>query len=363
MPLLEVENLKTYFYGDDTIVKAVDGISYNIEEGETVALVGESGCGKSVSSLSILGLIPSPPGRIVDGEVRFRGTDLIQLPPSDMRKYRSRRIAMVFQEPMSSLNPVINIETQLTEGMMTQLGLTNRQAKDRALELLETVGISDPERRLAQFPHEFSGGMRQRVMIAIALSCEPDLIIADEPTTSLDVTIQAQILDLMQTLTRERDMALLLITHNLGVVARYVERINIMYAGRIIEHGSSTDIFEKTISPLHRRTPQLHPPHRPRHPLEPRSHPRPTPRPRTPTRRLPLRRTMPQRHRPLHTRIPANHPSRTKPHRHMLGSQRNPQQLPPTSFPPFMAGTQQTMTRKPHSNRVGGTPGIQQNKQ
>ena len=249
MPLLEVENLKTYFYSDDTVVKAVDGITYSIEEGETVALVGESGCGKSVSSLSILGLIPSPPGRIVDGEVRFRGIDLLQLSPSEMRTYRSRRVAMVFQEPMSSLNPVINIETQLTEGMMTQLGLTNRQAKGRALELLETVGISDPERRMAQFPHEFSGGMRQRVMIAIALSCEPDLIIADEPTTSLDVTIQAQILDLMQTLTRDRNMALLLITHNLGVVARYVERINIMYAGRIIEHGASTDIFEKPSHP------------------------------------------------------------------------------------------------------------------
>ena len=249
MPLLEVENLKTYFYSDDTVVKAVDGITYSIEEGETVALVGESGCGKSVSSLSILGLIPSPPGRIVDGEVRFRGIDLLQLSPSEMRTYRSRRVAMVFQEPMSSLNPVINIETQLTEGMMTQLGLTNRQAKGRALELLETVGISDPERRMAQFPHEFSCGMRQRVMIAIALSCEPDLIIADEPTTSLDVTIQAQILDLMQTLTRDRNMALLLITHNLGVVARYVERINIMYAGRIIEHGASTDIFEKPSHP------------------------------------------------------------------------------------------------------------------
>ena len=249
MPLLEVENLKTYFYSDDTVVKAVDGITYSIEEGETVALVGESGCGKSVSSLSILGLIPSPPGRIVDGEVRFRGIDLLQLSPSEMRTYRSRRVAMVFQEPMSSLNPVINIETQLTEGMMTQLDLTNRQAKGRALELLETVGISDPERRMAQFPHEFSGGMRQRVMIAIALSCEPDLIIADEPTTSLDVTIQAQILDLMQTLTRDRNMALLLITHNLGVVARYVERINIMYAGRIIEHGASTDIFEKPSHP------------------------------------------------------------------------------------------------------------------
>ncbi len=249
MPLLEVENLKTYFYSDDTVVKAVDGITYSIEEGETVALVGESGCGKSVSSLSILGLIPSPPGRIVDGEVRFRGIDLLQLSPSQMRTYRSRRVAMVFQEPMSSLNPVINIETQLTEGMITQLSLTNRQANVRALELLETVGISDPERRMAQFPHEFSGGMRQRVMIAIALSCEPDLIIADEPTTSLDVTIQAQILDLMQTLTRDRNMALLLITHNLGVVARYVERINIMYAGRIIEHGASTDIFEKPSHP------------------------------------------------------------------------------------------------------------------
>ncbi len=249
MALLEVKDLKTYFYSDDAVVKAVDGITYDIEEGETVALVGESGCGKSVSSLSILGLIPSPPGRIVDGEVKFRGMDLLQLSPSEMRRYRSRRIAMVFQEPMSSLNPVINIETQLTEGMMTQLGLTKRQAAERALELLETVGISDPERRLKQFPHEFSGGMRQRVMIAIALSCEPDLIIADEPTTSLDVTIQAQILDLMQTLTRDRGMALLLITHNLGVVARYVERINIMYAGRIIEHGSSTDIFEKPSHP------------------------------------------------------------------------------------------------------------------
>ena len=249
MALLEIENLKTYFYDDDSIVKAVDGITYEIEEGETVALVGESGCGKSVSSLSILGLIPSPPGRIVDGEVRFRGTDLLQLSASEMRKFRSRRIAMVFQEPMSSLNPVINIETQLVEGMMTQLSLTKGQARTKALDLLDTVGISDPERRMSQFPHEFSGGMRQRVMIAIALSCDPEMLIADEPTTSLDVTIQAQILDLMQTLTRERGMALLLITHNLGVVARYVERINIMYAGRIIEHGSATDIFEKPSHP------------------------------------------------------------------------------------------------------------------
>ncbi len=249
MPLLEVENLKTHFYGDNTVVKAVDGVTYDIEEGETVALVGESGCGKSVSSLSILRLIPSPPGRIVDGAVRFKGTDLLQLSSSEMRRFRSRRIAMVFQEPMSSLNPVINIGTQITEGMITQLSLTKGQARESALELLETVGISDPERRMEQFPHEFSGGMRQRVMIAIALSCEPDLIIADEPTTSLDVTIQAQILDLMQMLTRERNMALLLITHNLGVVARYVERINIMYAGRIIEDGTSIDIFEKPSHP------------------------------------------------------------------------------------------------------------------
>ncbi len=249
MPLLDVKGLKTYFYADDTVIKAVDGITYDVEAGETVALVGESGCGKSVSSLSILQLIPSPPGRIVGGEVNFDGDDLLQLSAVEMRRVRSRRIAMIFQEPTSSLNPVINIGTQLTEGMVSQLNLTKAQANTRALELLEIVGISNPEGRLRQFPHEFSGGMRQRVMIAIALSCEAQLIIADEPTTALDVTIQAQILDLMRDLTRDRGMALLLITHNLGVVARYASRINIMYAGRIVERGSALDIFEQPSHP------------------------------------------------------------------------------------------------------------------
>lgn len=249
MPLLQINNLKTYFYSDDAVIKAVDGITYNVQEGETVAIVGESGCGKSVSSLSILRLIPSPPSRIVDGEVLFQDTDLLQISNTDIRRIRGRRVAMIFQEPMSSLNPVIDIGTQLTEAMSLQLGLTANASKLRALELLETVGISDPERRMEQYPHEFSGGMRQRVMIAIALSCEPKLIIADEPTTALDVTTQAQILDLMRNLTQERGMALLLITHNLGVVARYAKRINIMYAGRIIESGNAIDIFEKPSHP------------------------------------------------------------------------------------------------------------------
>lgn len=249
MPLLQVNNLKTYFYSDDAVIKAVDGITYNVQEGETVAIVGESGCGKSVSSLSILRLIPSPPSRIVDGEVLFQDTDLLQISNADIRRIRGRRVAMIFQEPMSSLNPVIDIGTQLTEAMSLQLRLTANASKLRALELLETVGISDPERRMEQYPHEFSGGMRQRVMIAIALSCEPKLIIADEPTTALDVTTQAQILDLMRNLTQERGMALLLITHNLGVVARYAKRINIMYAGRIIESGNAIDIFEKPSHP------------------------------------------------------------------------------------------------------------------
>jgi oligopeptide/dipeptide ABC transporter ATP-binding protein len=214
-----------------------------VDEGETVALVGESGCGKSVSSLSIMGLIPEPPGRIVNGQVLLDGRDLISLEPEEMRRVRGREIAMIFQEPMTSLNPVINIETQLTEAMTLQLGITKNQAKNRAVELLELVGIPEPTDRISQYPHEFSGGMRQRVMIAMALSCDPKLIIADEPTTALDVTIQAQILDLMKDLAAERGMALLIITHNLGVVARYAERINIMYAGRIIERGVCRDIF------------------------------------------------------------------------------------------------------------------------
>jgi oligopeptide/dipeptide ABC transporter ATP-binding protein len=243
VPLLQVKNLKTHFFSDDSVTKAVDGVSYDVEAGETVALVGESGCGKSVSSLSVMQLIPQPPGKIVEGEIIFDGRDLLSLNREEMRRMRAKEIAMIFQEPMTSLNPVINIETQLTEAMTLQLGITPAQAKTKAIELLDRVGIPEPETRIRQYPHEFSGGMRQRVMVAMALSCEPKLIIADEPTTALDVTIQAQILDLMKDLASERDMALLIITHNLGVVARYADRINIMYAGRIIERGTCKDIF------------------------------------------------------------------------------------------------------------------------
>lgn len=243
MPLLQINNLKTHFFSDGTVTKAVDGVSYDVEAGETVALVGESGCGKSVSSLSIMQLIPEPPGKIVGGEIIFEGQNLLELNREEIRRMRGREIAMIFQEPMTSLNPVISIETQLTEGMTVQLGITNSQAKKKGIELLERVGIPEPEIRIKQHPHEFSGGMRQRVMIAMALSCEPKLIIADEPTTALDVTIQAQILDMMKDLADESNMALLLITHNLGVVARYADRINIMYAGKIIERGTCKDIF------------------------------------------------------------------------------------------------------------------------
>ena len=243
MPLLQVKNLKTHFFSDNTVTKAVDGVTYDVEAGETVALVGESGCGKSVSSMSVMQLIPEPPGKIVDGEIIFDGRNLLDLNREEMRNVRGREIAMIFQEPMTSLNPVISIETQLTEAMTLQLGITDQQAKKKGIELLERVGIPEPETRIKQYPHEFSGGMRQRVMVAMALSCEPKLIIADEPTTALDVTIQAQILDLMKDLAAERDMALLIITHNLGVVARYADRINIMYAGKIIERGTCKDIF------------------------------------------------------------------------------------------------------------------------
>ena len=241
--LLEVENLQTQFFTSAGTVKAVDGISYTVEEGETVAIVGESGCGKSVSALSILRLIPDPPGRIVGGRILFQGTDLLSLPDKEIRRVRGRDIAMVFQEPMTSLNPVLTVETQLTETLIHHLSMDNQQAHARAVELLGLVGISDPERRLRQYPHHFSGGMRQRVMIAMALSCEPKLIIADEPTTALDVTIQAQILELMKELTKRLGVALIIITHNLGVVARYADRVNVMYAGKIVERGTAIDVY------------------------------------------------------------------------------------------------------------------------
>ena len=241
--LLEIAGLKTQFFTSAGTVKAVDGVSYTVEQGETVAVVGESGCGKSVTALSILRLIPWPPGRIVDGHIRFDNKDLLSLDEESMREIRGRDIGMIFQEPMTSLNPVLSIGLQLTETLVTHMEITQEAAQRRAAELLEMVGISEPNRRLKQYPHHLSGGMRQRVMIAMALSCEPKLIIADEPTTALDVTIQAQILELMKDLTRKLNVAMIIITHNLGVVARYADRVNVMYAGKIIESGSANDIY------------------------------------------------------------------------------------------------------------------------
>ena len=247
--LLEIDSLRTQFLTSAGTVRAVDGISYDVEEGETVAIVGESGCGKSVSALSLLRLIPDPPGRIVGGNIKFMGRDLLALSDEEMRQIRGKDIGMVFQEPMTSLNPVLTIERQLTETLETHLGVSREKASARALELLQLVGISDPKRRLSQYPHHLSGGMRQRVMIAMALACEPKLIIADEPTTALDVTIQAQILQLMKDLTRRLGVALIIITHNLGVVARYADRVNVMYAGKIIERGDAMEIYHNPRHP------------------------------------------------------------------------------------------------------------------
>ena len=226
------------------------GSPTTLEEGETLGLVGESGCGKSVSALSIMRLVPDPPGKTVGGEVIFDGQDLLKLPDSEIRRVRGKQIAMVYQEPMTSLNPVLSIERQLTESLELHLGMSRAEARREAVRRLEQVGIPDPERRLKQYPHQFSGGMLQRVMIAIALSCNPKLIIADEPTTALDVTIQAQILDLMKDLSREYGVSLLIITHNLGVVARYADRVNIMYAGKIIERGTARDIYRTPATPI-----------------------------------------------------------------------------------------------------------------
>jgi oligopeptide/dipeptide ABC transporter ATP-binding protein len=248
MALLEVEGLRVAFAGATGALTAVDGISYAVELGETVAIVGESGCGKSVSALALLRLVTEP-GEIAAGTVRFDGRDLLMLGPDEMRAVRGRDIAMIFQEPMTSLNPVLSIGLQLAESMRFHLGLSRPAARARAVELLRLVGIADPERRLAQYPHHFSGGMRQRVMIAMALSCNPRLIIADEPTTALDVTIQAQILELMKELAGRLGVALILITHNLAVVARYADRVNVMYAGRIVEVAPTRELFRRPRHP------------------------------------------------------------------------------------------------------------------
>jgi len=251
-PLLVVENLKTYFFTGDGVVKAVDDISYDVHEGETLAIVGESGCGKSIGALSLMRLVPSPPGLIVGGRILFDGEELLAMSEDEMRAVRGNRIAMIFQEPMTSLNPVLTIGRQITESLELHLKMNKTKARARAVELLDMVGIPDPETRLKQYPHQFSGGMRQRVMIAIAMSCNPRLLLADEPTTALDVTIQAQILELIKELSNKLSMAVIIITHNLGVVARYADRVNVMYAGKLIERGTALDIYENPHHPYTR---------------------------------------------------------------------------------------------------------------
>jgi oligopeptide transport system ATP-binding protein len=242
-PLLQVDNLKTQFFTQDGVVKAVNGISFQLLPGETLGIVGESGCGKSITAMSVMRLIPTPPGKIVDGQVVFQGKDILKMSDEQVRDIRGNDIAMIFQDPMTSLNPVLTINRQISESLELHKGMSRSEARQRAIELLKMVGIPNAEQRVDQYPHQFSGGMRQRVMIAMALSCDPLLLIADEPTTALDVTIQAQILDLMRKLQQERGTAVMLITHDLGVVAGMSDRINVMYAGVIAESAETEEIF------------------------------------------------------------------------------------------------------------------------
>jgi oligopeptide/dipeptide ABC transporter ATP-binding protein len=249
MPLLEVEDLKTHFFTREGVVRAVDGVSFSVERGKTLGIVGESGCGKSVTALSIMGLIPKPPARIVAGSVLFDGRDLTTLSERELEDVRGRRIAMIFQDPMTSLNPTLKIGTQITETLRRHLDMTKGDAKRRAVELLEEVKIPNAASRLGDYPHRFSGGMRQRVMIAIALACNPELLIADEPTTALDVTVQASVLDLLDELRREHDMAVVIITHDMGVVAEIADHVSVMYAGQIVEQAPVIELFDRPEHP------------------------------------------------------------------------------------------------------------------
>jgi oligopeptide/dipeptide ABC transporter ATP-binding protein len=250
--LLSIQNLKVYFRANQRVARAVDGVSYEVRKGETVCLVGESGCGKTVSALTTLGLIAQPPGEIAGGQVLFKGRDLLNLGEEDMRKVRGSHIAMVFQEPMTSLNPVFTVGDQIAEAITVHENLIPAEIRKRCVQLLKDVGIPSPEERLADYPHQLSGGQRQRVMIAMALACNPELVIADEPTTALDVTIQAQILNLFGELQRKRHMSLLYITHDLGVVASIADRIYVMYAGMIAEQGNASEIFHDPRHPYTR---------------------------------------------------------------------------------------------------------------
>ena len=246
--LLEVKNLKTYFYTDEGVVKSVDDVSFDVEKGKTLGIVGESGCGKSITSLSIMQLVETPPGKIVGGEIIYQGENLLEKNKDQMRKIRGGEIAMIFQEPMTSLNPVFTVGKQIMEALRLHTDLDKEKAKERAIEMLKLVKIPLPEKRFNEYPHQLSGGMRQRVMIAMALSCNPKLLICDEPTTALDVTIQAQILDLINELKEKLGTSVMMITHDLGVIAEVADDVMVMYAGKVVEYGSADDIFE---SPKH----------------------------------------------------------------------------------------------------------------
>ena len=247
--LLNIENLTTRFYTEEGVVHAVEDVSYQLYKGDTLGVVGESGCGKSVHAMSIMGLIPSPPGKIESGKVEFLGQNLLDLSENEMRKVRGNQIAMIFQDPMTSLNPVLTVGFQITEALKLHQNMNKNQARDRAAELLSLVGIPEAKQKLDDYPHHFSGGMRQRAMIAMALSCDPIILIADEPTTSLDVTIQAQIIDLVNNLKEKLGMSVIWITHDLGVIARMVNRVNVMYAGMIIEKGTVNEVFDNPKNP------------------------------------------------------------------------------------------------------------------
>ena len=251
-PLLSVRDLKVYFHGRDDIARAVDGVSYDVGRGETVCLVGESGCGKTVSALTVLGLVPQPPGEIVSGQVLFKGKDILRLKDTELRQIRGNHIAMVFQEPLSSLNPVFTIGDQIGEAIQVHEDLGSKELRNRCIRLLKDVGIASPEQKLKDYPHQLSGGQRQRVMIAMALACNPDLIIADEPTTALDVTVQAQILNLMRAIQERVSMSILYITHDLGVVANIADRVYVMYSGLIAEQGNTEQIFSQARHPYTR---------------------------------------------------------------------------------------------------------------
>ncbi len=248
-PLLEIKNLQTHFHVDEGVAKAVDGVSYTVHRGRTLGVVGESGCGKSVTAMSVMDLIPQPPGKIVGGEIIFDGKSLLKMSAAERRALRGDEMGMIFQEPMTSLNPVFTVGEQIAEGLRLHRGMSRQEALDRAVELLDLVRIPAPEERIKQYPHEMSGGMKQRVMIALALSCDPKLLIADEPTTALDVTIQAQILNLMRNLQLRIGMSIILITHNLGVVAELADDVVVMYAGRIVERAPVNELFERPRHP------------------------------------------------------------------------------------------------------------------